>query len=71
MENGFMKSFSGSIRDECLNEMLFSSLSEARQQITKWKEDYNRERPHSSLGNNTPIQFATTMALEKQVAQGQ
>ena len=55
-------------RDECLNETLFSSLAEARKQITTWKEDYNNHRPHSSLGNITPNEFAMKMALEKQAA---
>lgn len=68
MQNGFVESFNGSFRDECLNETLFSSLAEARTQITLWKEDYNRQRPHSSLGNITPIEFAMKMALEKQAA---
>ncbi len=68
MQNGFVESFNGSFRDECLNETLFSSLPQARQQITDWKDDYNRERPHSSLGNITPIEFAMKMALEKQAA---
>lgn len=43
MQNGFVESFNGSFRDECLNETLFSSLAEARAQITLWKEDYNRQ----------------------------
>lgn len=64
MKNGFIESFNGIFRDECLNETLFSSLAEARTQITFWKEDYNRQRPHSSLGNITPIEFAMKMALE-------
>ena len=68
MQNGFVESFNGSFRDECLNETLFSSLPQARQQVTKWKEDYNKERPHSSLGNITPNEFAMKMALEKQAA---
>lgn len=68
MQNGFVESFNGSFRDECLNETLFSSLAEARTQITLWKEDYNGQRPHSSLGNITPIEFAMKMALEKQAA---
>lgn len=68
MQNGFVESFNGSFRDECLNETLFSSLAEARTQITLWKEDYNRQRPHSSLGNITPEEFAMKMALEKQAA---
>jgi len=68
MQNGFVESFNGSFRDECLNETLFSSLIEARTQITAWKEDYNRQRPHSSLGDITPIEFAMKMATEKQAA---
>lgn len=68
MQNGFVESFNGSFRDECLNETLFSSLAQARSQITAWKEDYNRNRPHSSLGNLTPSEFATKMALQKQAA---
>ena len=68
MQNGFVESFNGSFRDECLNETLFSSLSEARERISAWKEDYNSHRPHSSLGNLTPNEFATQLALEKQAA---
>jgi len=68
MQNGLVESFNGSFRDECLNESLFSSLAEARNQITIWKEDYNTHRPHSSLGNITPNEFAMKMALEKQAA---
>lgn len=68
MQNGFIESFNGSFRDECLNETLFSSLAEARTRIADWKEDYNTERPHSSLGNLTPDEFASKLALEKQAA---
>jgi len=68
MQNGFVESFNGSFRDECLNETLFSSLAEARTRITAWKEDYNQNRPHSSLGNMTPSEFAMKMALEKRAA---
>lgn len=50
MQNGFVESFNGSFRDECLNETLFSSLTHARAEITAWKEDYNKQRPHSSAG---------------------
>ncbi|SIQ78340.1 Transposase InsO and inactivated derivatives [Rhizobium sp. RU20A] len=68
MQNGFVESFNGSFRDECLNETLFSTLTQARTAITAWKEDYNRNRPHSSLGNITPSEFAMKMAMEKQAA---
>lgn len=64
MQNGFVESFNGSFRDECLNETLFSSIPQARECITAWKEDYNKERPHSSLGNITPNEFAMKMALQ-------
>lgn len=65
MQNGFVESFNGSFRDECLNETLFSSLTQARIEIAAWKEGYNRNRPHSSLGNITPSEFAIKMAMEK------
>lgn len=68
MQNGFVESFNGSFRDECLNETLFSSLAEARSRIQSWKEDYNQHRPHSSLGYVTPAEYAMKMALEKQAA---
>lgn len=68
MQNGFVESFNGSFRDECLNETLFSSLPQAREQISAWKEDYNEERPHSSLGNITPKEFAMKMVLQRLAA---
>ena len=68
MQNAFIESFNGSFRDELLNETLFSSLSEAREKITAWKEDYNRNRPNSSLGNLTPQEFAMKPRLETKAA---
>lgn len=68
MQNGFVESFNGRLRDECLNETLFSTLIEARTAIQLWKEDYNKRRPHSALGNVTPAEFASKMALEKLAA---
>jgi putative transposase len=68
MQSGFVESSNGSFRDECLNETLFSSLAQARTDITEWKEDYNRNRPYSSLGNITPNAFAMKIALEKQAS---
>jgi len=68
MQNDFVESFNGSFRNECLNETLFSSLPQARDAITACKEDYNRNRPHSSLGNITPHGFAMKMAMGKQAA---
>ena len=57
-QNGFMESFNGKLRDECLNEHVFSTLGEARRIIETWRLDYNAERPHSSLGYLTPHEFA-------------
>ena len=55
-------------KTELLNETLFSSLAEAREKIGAWKEDYNRNRPHSSLGNLTPQEFAMKAKLENKAA---
>jgi len=58
MENAFVESFNGKFRDECLNDNWFMSLQQARDIIEAWRMDYNQERPHSSLGNLTPEEFA-------------
>ena len=68
MQNGFVESFNGSFRDECLNETLFSSLTDARHHIILWKEDYNVTRPHSSLGNLTPREYAQNQHLQQRAA---
>ena len=57
VENCFIESFNGSFRDECLNEHWFTSLADARRTIERWRRDYNRVRPHSSLDNLTPKEF--------------
>ena len=64
MQNGFVESFNGSFRDEWLNETLFSTLADARHHISLWKEDYNVNRPHSSLGNLTPREYAQNQNLK-------
>lgn len=58
MENGYIESFNGKFRDECLSGNWFINLADARARIGAWKEDYNSIRPHSSLGNRTPEEFA-------------
>ena len=58
-ENAYIESFNGKFRDECLNEHWFISLAHARSIIEAWRIEYNTERPHSSLGNRTPQEFAT------------
>jgi putative transposase len=57
-QNGFIESFNGRLRDECLNEHLFASLPEARRIIEEWRIDYNTLRPHTSLNGLTPTDFA-------------
>jgi len=64
MQNGYVESFNGRMRDELLNETLFLSLDHARVVIAAWAQDYNQERPHSSLGYETPAAFAAE--LDKQ-----
>ncbi len=62
-QNGLIESFNGSLRDECLNEEIFDSLADARQTLALWRYDYNNVRPHSSLGNLTPVEARRTLAL--------
>lgn len=57
VENMYMESFNGRLRDECLNVHWFMSLEHARQEVEAWRIDYNTERPHSSLDNMTPEEF--------------
>jgi putative transposase len=57
-QNAFAESFFGRLRDECLNETLFTSLAHAREVLSLWKDDYNIVRPHSSLGNLSPAAYA-------------
>jgi putative transposase len=57
VENAFIESFNGKFRDECLNENWFVSLQDAKEKIETWRRDYNKNRPHSSLGNKSPEEF--------------
>lgn len=56
-QNGYIESFNGRLRDECLNQHWFLSLADARQTVEAWRQDYNTVRPHSSLRNMAPVQF--------------
>ena len=62
IQNAHCESFHGRVRDECLNEHWFLSLPDARQIVEGWRQDYNRERPHSALGYQTPVEFAQATA---------
>jgi len=56
MQNGFVESFNGKLRDECLNETLFEDLHHVRDVLANWRHDYNHVRPHSSLNGQSPVQ---------------
>ena len=57
-QNAYAESFNGRLRDECLNANWFTSLSDARRKIETWRQDYNQQRPHSSLDYLPPAEFA-------------
>jgi len=57
IENAFIESFNGRLRDECLNVHHFTSIEDARAKIEAWRLDYNQRRPHSSLGHLTPNEY--------------
>jgi putative transposase len=66
MQNAYIESFNGRFRDECLNQHWFISLEEAREVIEEWREDYNQQRPHSSLKQQTPAEFARWCAQKEE-----
>lgn len=59
-ENGYVESFNGKLRDECLNGELFLSRAEMRYVVDRWRQDYNQHRPHSMLGWQTPAEYAAS-----------
>ncbi len=65
-DNAYIESFNGRVRQECLNQHWFLSLEDAQEQIDQWRLDYNENRPHSSLGNQTPVEFAKKSSLARQ-----
>ena len=56
VQNAYIESFNGKLRDECLNEHWFTSLAETQAIVKAWRVDYNTFRPHSALGNRTPLE---------------
>jgi len=62
IENAFIESFNGKFRDECLSEHWFTGLNDARFTVEAWRRDYNSVRPHSSLGDLTPEEYAQRSA---------
>ena len=65
MQNGLLVSFNGRMRDKCLNEHLFDTLPHARHLIAAWYDDYNQSRPHSSLGDLTPWEYANQFVMDQ------
>ena len=66
-QNGYVESFNGKMRDECLNVSWFENLWDARRKIAAWQKEFNEERPHSALGYQTPAAFARQL-VRSQVA---
>jgi putative transposase len=62
-DNAFIEAFNGRLREECLNENWFLSLEDARDKVGTWREEYNRLRPHSALGNLSPEEFTRVKEL--------
>ena len=62
MQNGHVESFHGRLRDECLNASWFRTLNDVRSTLALWREDYNCERPHSSLDYRTPQEFRRALS---------
>ena len=67
-QNGFIESVNGKLRDEKLNDTLFTTLHQARVELAIWKNDYNHHRPHSGLGWLTPSEFAKSAASKQAMA---
>ncbi len=63
-QNAYVESFNGRLRDECLNEHWFTSLSQAQAVIEIWRREYNEERPKKTLGGLTPSQYAKQLTIK-------
>lgn len=70
VQNARVESFNGRLRDECLNVSWFANLWDARRKLAAWREHYNHERPHSSLGYQTPAAFAAAVASAAAAVKG-
>ena len=64
VQNAFIESFNGRLRDEFLNETLFTSLAQTRASLEEWRRDYNTVRPHSRIGWLTPAVYAAAFSLQ-------
>lgn len=70
IQNAFVESFNGKLRDECLNQHWFLSLDDARAMIETWREDYNTVRPHNALGDQSPCAFAHQQTKQESLSSG-
>jgi putative transposase len=66
MENGYIESFNGRLRDELLSAELFLDIGDARMKLDAWRRDDNEKRPHSALSGMTPMEFAERMGQKEQ-----
>jgi len=64
MQNGHVESFHGHLRDECLNASWFRTLNDVRRALDNYRQEYNCERPHSSLAYRTPAEFRIPWAMD-------
>ena len=67
-DNAFVESFNGTFRCECLDVHWFHTLTEAKQLIECWRREYNESRPHRSLGERTPYEFARQIAASRDLS---
>lgn len=63
MENCYIESFNGRLRDECLNVEVFFALIDVRDKLERWRRDYNQVRPHSALRDSAPAVFAAQLTV--------
>ena len=68
-DNAFVESFNGTFRAECLDAHWFTDLNEAKTLIEAWRQEYNESRPHRSLGERTPNEFASQIAASRDLAE--
>ena len=66
-DNAMIESFNAKVRVECLDQHWFEALDEAQEQIEAWRKEYNQERPHSSLDDQTPEEYLATWWQEKRL----
>ena len=69
VENAFIESFNGRLRDECLNSHVFATVADAQRVLDAWRTDYNAVRPHSALGDRTPVEAAAMWRASREACE--